>query len=92
MKLRDLVCLARVVALAAPAMVAAVSCQPSQRRTDWRSPSPPMHCTTDADCGGATCAMEPGAAQGTCAGAAVPGAGDLDGGPSVRPSPDDIKL
>ena len=99
-------------ALAVVVLVAAGCNQPA-RRNDWRSPSntdpsrrpaPPAPCTSDADCaasqGRGTCAIELGAAEGTCTTLAPPGHDDggprqapaQPGVPNVQPSPNDIHL
>ena len=77
-------------------------CAHPQKRNDWRTPSPPMACTTDADCRGGTCAIELGASQGTCSappGGApgMPGDGGAPSngpnpGPNVQPSSNDIQI
>ena len=73
-----------------------------KKQYDWRSPSPPTPCATDADCRGGTCIMEPDATHGSCSGAAVlPLLPQPDGGPAppgqapgpnVQPSPSDIQI
>jgi hypothetical protein len=77
------------------------ACAHPQRRNDWRTPSPPMACGTDADCRGGTCAIELGASKGTCsAPAGSPGspadagapANGPNPGPNVQPSSSDIQI
>lgn len=90
--LRMLVSLAAVAAVAA----ASVACGPPQRRSEWRTRAPATPCTTDADCNGGTCAVDPAVSagqpsQGTCSQAPLPalppGGGGTDGGlPPGHPS------
>ncbi len=92
------------VVLAASAFVALATfgCAHPQKRNDWRTPSPPMACKSDADCRGGACAIELGASQGTCSPASgAPGDGGAPGlntpsgpspAPSVQPSPSDIQI
>ncbi len=106
----------RALALAlafALVIIAAPGCNKPQRQNDWRSPSntdpsrrpppPPATCTSDADCAASRgiCAIELGAAEGTCT--TPPGLAPVprgDGGPgpvqpivpNVQPSPSDIHI
>ncbi len=102
MKLRHASVAIAVVLGALAASLAALGCAHPQKRYDWHNPSPPMACTTDADCRGGTCGIELGASQGRCSPAAgSPGAGDggapnpglVPGpGPNVQPSSTDIQI
>ena len=94
---------AAIVLAAASAFVAlaTLGCAHPQKRNDWHTPSPPMTCTSDADCRGGVCAIEIGASQGTCGPAGgspgAPGDGGAPGlgpapAPSVQPSPSDIQI
>jgi hypothetical protein len=78
------------------------ACNHPKKSNDWRSPAPPLKCTTDADCRGGTCAIELGAAQGTgtCTAAPLAPLPGTDGGtrpgpgpgPNVQPSSSDIQI
>jgi hypothetical protein len=87
-----------LVLVAAFSLALAGACSRPQRRTDWRSPSPPAACTSDADCPGGACAIELGASQGSC-GPASPLHPAVDAGapgvpthPAIQPSPGDIQI
>jgi hypothetical protein len=98
---RAVVAFIAVVAVAAALALSLAACAHPQKRNDWRTPSPPMACTTDADCRGGTCAIELGASQGTCSAPAgsqgTPGDGGApvngpNPGPNVQPSSSDIQI
>ena len=101
--LTSLTSLASLASLACLAtLVTAVGCAHPQKRTDWRNPAPAAACKSDADCHGGTCAMDLGAAQGTCSapndgssGAPNDGGTPNPGpnpGPNVQPSSSDIQI
>lgn len=97
MKLRHASMVAALVGLSFGILAA---CNHPRKSNDWRSPSPPLTCTSDADCRDGTCAIEPGAAQGTCNPAALTPLPGTDGGahpgpgsaPNVQPSSSDIQI
>ncbi len=96
-----------LVMLVGSGALGALGCAHPQKRNDWRTPSPPMTCTSDADCHGGSCAIELGASQqGTCSSpgsrggsSGAPGDGGAphpgqspQPGPNVQPSPNDIQI
>jgi hypothetical protein len=90
--------LAAVLALLVLAVV--VTGCARQKQDDWRSPSQPLPCASDADCHGGSCTIEVGAKQGVCSGAKVlpllpavdAGPASPSPGPNVQPSPSDIQI
>lgn len=90
------------LALVLLSVASLAACAPRQKRADWRTPAShaATPCASDSDCPNGTCAIEIGATQGTCSPADLaplpgPDGGTRQGppvGPTVQPSPNDIKI
>lgn len=102
MKARPSPAIAITTAVVTAVILLASGCGP-KKRADWRSPAPPMLCSSDAECArssAGTCTIAEGATQGTCTGhrnqlpalPPPPGGTSPAPGPNVQPLPTDIQI